>query len=178
MKLARRVLAVAIAFSLLLSLGCAAMWVRGYWAYDTWSFGDAGARSETGLLASTGRLMAWRVTKPPADGPPTDARRGRFGYPVHPGFRHIARRPTSIDAHWFGGPQNDWNRAGFGYYARDLHGDWWRCLFLPWWALCLITALPPATWVRSRLRNRRPRTLTPASPAGESPAPQEPRPFT
>src|SRR5215210_4508070 len=137
MHFARRLLAVAVVLSLLLCIACAAIWVRGYWAYDTWSLGDAGARAETGVLSSTGRLMAWHVTKPSPDAP-----RRRFAYPPHPGFRHAARAPTSIDAHWFGGPKNDWNRAGFGYYARDLHGDWWQCLFLPWWAPCLLTALP------------------------------------
>jgi hypothetical protein len=165
MKLARRLPAVAMVSSLLLWLGCTAMWVRGYWAYDTWSLGDADGRTETGLLSSTGRLMAWRVTTPP-----TGAARRRFAYPTHPGFRHVARGPTSVEVHWLGGPQNDWNRAGFGYYARDLHGDWWQCLFLPWWALCLVTALPAAAWARFHFWPRRVPAKT-VSPTAESTAP-------
>ncbi len=165
MKLARRLPAVAVALSLLLCAGCAAMWVRGFWAYDSWTLGHADGRNETGLLSSTGRLMAWRVTTAPPAAP-----RGRFTYTTRPGFRHVARRPTSIEAHWVGGPRNDWNRAGFGAYTRDLHGARWRCLFLPWWPLCLVTALPPAAWLWVRLRSARAPAST-ASPTAEPPAP-------
>jgi hypothetical protein len=166
MKLPRRLWTVALVVSLLLWAGCAGMWVRGYWAYDAWSLGDADGRTETGLVSSGGRLMAWRVTTPPPD-----ARRHYAGYTTRAGFHHVARRPASVEGHWFGGPRNDWNRAGFGYYARDLRGDWWRCLFLPWWALFLVTALPAATWLGFRLRRRRLVSSNTESPTTESPAP-------
>jgi hypothetical protein len=165
MKRPRRLLAVAVILSTLLCAGCVALWVRSHWAYDAWSLGDADGRTETGVVSSRGRMMAWRVTTPPPEGP-----RHRFAHRTQPGFRHAARRPTRLDAFWFGGPQTDWNRAGFGYYARDLHGAWWRCLFLPWWALCVLTALPAMAWVRLRFWPRRPALGGPDGSADQPPA--------
>ncbi len=161
MKLKRRLVGAGVVLSLLLCAGCAGMWVRSYWAFDAWSRGDAQGRTEVGLLSSRGRMMAWRVTAAPPDAPMV-----HLAHKPQPGFRHFARRPIRLDRYWLGPPQNDLNRAGFGQYTREIYGARWQCLFLPWWALCVLTALPAGTWLRVRSHRRgAARSAAEASPA-------------
>jgi hypothetical protein len=146
MKLQRRLVAVGLVVSLLLCAACAAMWVRSHWALDNWNRGDAQGRTEVGVMSSRGRIMAWRVTAPPPDAP-----MGHLGHKPQPGVRHAVSRPTKLDRYWLGPPQTAWNRAGFGQYSRTVSGAYWQYLFLPWWSLCVLTALPAAAWVRWRV---------------------------
>jgi hypothetical protein len=163
MKLKRRLVGVGLVLSLLLCAACAAMWVRSRWVFDSWSRGDAQGRTEMGLVSSRGRMMLWRVTAAPPDAP-----MGHLAHKPAPGFRHIKRRPVGLDRYWLGPPQTDLNRAGFGQYSRPIFGAYWQCLFLPWWALCVLTALPAVAWLRWRFLQRR---LTQGAPEVKSPEP-------
>jgi hypothetical protein len=164
MKLRRRLVTAGLAVSLLLCVGCAAMWVRSHWAFDAWSRGDAQGRTEVGVISTRGRMMAWRVTAAPPDAPLV-----QLAHKPQPGFRHIVRRPVDMDRFWLGPPQTSLNRAGFGQYSRPVFGAYWQCLFLPWWALCVLTALPMAAWLRWRFQRRA------TAPAAADAAPIEPR---
>ena len=150
MKLKRRLVGVGLVLSLLLCAACAAMWVRSRWALDSWSRGDAQGRTEMGLVSSRGRMMVWRVTAAPPDAPMV-----HLAHKPQPGSRHITRRPIPLDRYWLGPPQTDLNRIGFGQYSRPIFGAYWQCLFLPWWFLCVLTALPAMFWLQSRIQQWR-----------------------
>ena len=150
MNLRRRLIPLGLALSLLMVAGCTALWVRSHRVLDTWSRGDAQGQTEVGLLSSRGRLMAWHVTAAPPEAP-----FARYAQKPLPGFHHSTRRPTRLDRYWLGPPQNALNRAGFGHYSREIYGARGHWLFLPWWATCVLSALPWAAWLHARLTRGR-----------------------
>ena len=126
----RRLLNLATALSLLLCLAAAALWPYSYLAYDAIGFWPSPAEHRAyGLLSHHGTICFIRVRE--GDG----ASRWMW--------RHDRTR------------RGDPEINGTGGFVLD-RGPGKFLVGVPYWALCLPLAVPPALWARRRRRGRDP----------------------
>jgi hypothetical protein len=137
----RRLLTFATALSLVLCAATAALWVRSYWACDTWAFQS---RSNVYRFAASRNRVQFNREKIPASGRRFEFARG-------------SSEPLDFDSIWLGDPwPHDWYFAGCGasWDASSL------VLLAPCWLIAAAFAATPAAWscrfgVRRRQWRRR-----------------------
>ena len=138
--------------SLLLCAATVAAWVRSYRVAENVSWRQG--RGAAGFGASRGQLSFWRAVP---DGPDlfvdsTYAAGGGAWQPFDP--ERLSRPGIEQYARW----------GGFGFWAGRSLGAQRQYLFVPCWAVALVTSLAPLRWWRSgrrRRRERRPRGMCP-----------------
>jgi hypothetical protein len=165
----RRVLNLLTALSLLLCVAACVLWARSYWREDTLTWtGTRGPRivgdGERWIEVAWGEgVICLSVRRPEAGQPASgmwraysfDATRRDFFY-----NRRILRRHFGSELLW---------RMGFGTWGTDAYSRDGRFLFgsryygVPFWSVCVLTAVAPAVWLGryAKWRSRRVTGLCP-----------------
>jgi hypothetical protein len=166
LPMARRLFALCSALSLLLCVAACVLWVRSYWAYDSftylWQGNVAGDYHlmQYDLRSSGGRLWyslseenwtAQELARDGYNGPAGLAAEREAGF-FH-GSGRTADDPLSSPRVLnliFGRP-SVWNRLGFRY--RFAEGRL-TSAFAPHWFVAFVTAIVPIGWLWRRLRQQ------------------------
>ena len=155
-RLAPRLFTLCSAASLLLCVAVGVLWVRSYWVADAlarqWTYTLVGAGT------SRGGALLYTLSGPPI---PTGKKLVPYG------VRHTTHEPSDLDDSFV---QLGFSADPFGSFRYDvgpgvssrgtrLHEVTVRALGFPLWCPFAVTALLPAIWLNTLVRQRRRKKL-------------------
>ncbi len=154
----RKLAAIFLAVSLLVCVSVCVLWVRSYWhgdRVDAFVKGSAYRQTPVWMFALVSGNGGFGISQTHGNAYYTDEETWRRVLERNPERRRSYYRPQpAVYPQWTPG-QSEWRWAGFQWTRSErLDLNSWsiqRSVVLPYWLPCLITAVPPALWMRARL---------------------------